>query len=171
MAEGGYEGVEFGKRQTPHDIRKQAYWTHLAGGFHVYGHNDNWQAPHRWHEWIDAPGARHLRVFRDAMTSVPHWWQLVPDPSLLVADAGGGYSRNMAAHSAAGEWVLTYLSEPSTVTLRLDSLTAGASFRANWIDTTTGTRTPAGTFTTTDPVSFTSPPGWEEDAVLLVEAE
>jgi hypothetical protein len=170
MAEGGYEGLEFGKTQTAHDIRKQAYWTHLAGGFHVYGHNDNWQAPLRWEEWIDAPGAQHLRVFRDVVTSVPHWWNLIPDPSLLVSGAGSGYSLNMAARSAVGDWVLAYLSEPSTVTLRLDAL-AGRTIRAHWIDPTTGARTPAGTVATTGPASFTSPPGWEEDAILLVGAE
>ena len=40
VAEMGYEGVEFGKLQTAHQIRQQAYWTQLAGGHHVYGHND-----------------------------------------------------------------------------------------------------------------------------------
>ncbi len=54
MAEGGYEGVEFNRPITPLDIRRQAYWTYLAGGHHIYGHNDNWTAPGKWRDWIDA---------------------------------------------------------------------------------------------------------------------
>jgi len=168
MAEGGYEGLEFSKLQTAHDIRKQAYWTHLAGGYHVYGHNDNWQAPLRWQEWIDAPGARHLQVFREVVTSCREWWNLIPDPSLLATGAGSGYSLNMAARCASGDWILAYLSTPSTVTLRLDALTARAQIHAHWIDPISGVRTPAGSFAAASPTPFTSPAGWE-DAVLLAE--
>ena len=35
MAEGGYEGLEFRRLQTAHHIRKQAYWSQLAGGHHI----------------------------------------------------------------------------------------------------------------------------------------
>ena len=42
----------FGRPIAPLDIRRQAWWTYLAGGHHVYGHNDNWQGPERWREWI-----------------------------------------------------------------------------------------------------------------------
>jgi hypothetical protein len=169
MAEGGYEGVEFGKLQTPHDIRKQAYWTHLAGGYHVYGHNDCWKAPLRWTEWIDAPGAQHLHVFRDVATSCREWWNLIPDPSLIVSGRGDGYALNLAARSASGDWILAYLSEPSTVSLRLDAITTAERISAQWIDPRTGARTPAGSFPTANVVSFTTPPGWE-DAALLAEA-
>ncbi|MCK4276385.1 MAG: DUF4038 domain-containing protein, partial [Phycisphaerae bacterium] len=62
MAEGGYEGMEFDKLQTPHDIRKQAYWTQLAGGYHVYGCNEAWTSPASWERWLEAPGAGQLRV-------------------------------------------------------------------------------------------------------------
>ncbi len=63
MAEGGYEGVEFGRLQTAYEIRQQAYWTQLAGGYHVYGHNDAWINPERWQDWIDAPGAQEPAAF------------------------------------------------------------------------------------------------------------
>jgi hypothetical protein len=170
MAEGGYEGVEFGKLQTAHQIRQQAYWTQLAGGHHVYGHNDAWQAPLDWARWIDAPGSGHLQAFKAVITACDGWWDLIPDQSLLVSGAGDGYALNVAARSATGQWTLAYLSEPSTVSIRLDAIRASNWARAQWIDPTSGQRTPAGTYATTDAPDMTCPTGWQ-DAVLLLEAE
>jgi hypothetical protein len=65
--------------------------------------------------------------------------------------------------------VLAYLSEPGTVSLRLETLTAGKQARAEWINPASGAREPAGMFARTGTEAFTSPPGWE-DAVLFVEA-
>ena len=169
MAEGGYEGIEFGKRQTAHQIRQQAYWTQLAGGHHVYGHNDAWQTPSSWQEWLDSPGSRDLQIFQEIITSRDEWWTLVPDQSILVSSAGSGYALNAAARSAAGRWVLVYLSEPGTVSIRLDAITAGRRANAQWIDPTSSRRMPAGEFAAANTQSFVCPPGWQ-DAVLLVEA-
>ncbi len=168
MAEGGYEGVEFGKLQEVHHIRKQAYWTQLAGGHHVYGHNDAWTAPLNWPAWIDAPGACHLRVFKDIFTSLPGWWHLVPDSSIIVSGAGRGYPLNVAARSAGGDWLVAYLSEPSTVSIRLEGITAGRLGKAHWIDPRTGDRLPAGEYPVGLTPSFTTPAGWE-DALLFLE--
>ena len=166
MAEGGDEGVEFDRLQTPHHIRKQAYWTQLCGGHHVYGHNDCWMYPERWQEWLQAPGAGYLKIFRQIITSCEGWWDLIPDQSLFASGAGEGFHLNAAARDADGRWLLAYLSEPCTVSLRLDALRAGQA-TAWWIDPTSGERTPAGDFTAAGVESFTSPAGWE-DAVLLV---
>jgi hypothetical protein len=168
MAEGGYEGVEFGKRQTTLEIRRQAYWTHLAGGHHVYGHNDAWTAPQRWAEWIDALGAASLQVFRDILTGLPEWWQIVPDATLLTAGAGsGGLAQHLAARHVAGEWVLVYLSEPGTVSVRLDVLAENRAHRAVWIDPRNGARVPAGAITAQPEMAVTSPTDWE-DALLWI---
>jgi hypothetical protein len=163
MAEGGYEGVEFGKTQTALEIRQQAWWTQLAGGYHVYGHNDAWQAPQEWEKWLDSPGSRDLKVFRDVITSLPEWWKLVPDQSLLAAGTGSGFSLNAAARHSGGHWAVAYLSTPSTVTLLPDPLDRPC--RAAWINPSTGARTPAGS----PAMAFTTPAGWS-DAVLLLEA-
>lgn len=170
MAEGGYEGAEMGQTQTPHDIRKQAYWTQLAGGHHVYGHNDNWVSPAAWRRWIDSPGSRHLRIFREIITARDRWWEMVPDASLLASGAGSGSSLNAAARSPDGRWVLAYLPEPSCVSLRLGAIPPGASARACWIDPTTGDRHAAGAADPAGAWEFTTPQGWQ-DAVLLVEAK
>jgi hypothetical protein len=167
MAEGGYEGVEFGKRQTALEIRRQAYWTYLAGGHHVYGHNDAWTAPQRWAEWLDAPGAASLKVLRDILTSVPEWWHLVPDATLLTAGAGsGGIAQNLAARHSAGAWVLVYLSAPGTVSVRLDTLAGSRARSAEWIDPRDGARVSTGEITG-QVTTLTSPASWE-DALLYI---
>ena len=169
MAEGGYEGVEFGKLQTAQTIRKQAYWTQLAGGYHVYGHNDAWKSPLAWEQWLDAPGSRHLRLFREIMLSCDGWWDLVPDPSLLTRGVRSGEALNTAARSAAGDWLLVYLSEPGEVSVRLDALVGGDRAQATWIDPSSGERRPAGAFRAGGVQDFCSPRGWE-DALLRVDA-
>ena len=170
MAEGGYEGLEFNRLQTPHDIRKQAYWTQLAGGHHVYGHNDSWAAPAQWQSWLDAPGSTQLSVFRKVITSLEAWWELIPDPALFASGKGNGFALNSAARSGSDRWILAYLSESSTLSLRIDRLPARRRVRAVWIEPASGNRLPAGSYPAVEVVSFTTPAGWE-DALLLAEPE
>lgn len=170
MAEGAYEGLEFGKLQTAHHVRKQAWWTQLAGGYHVYGHNDAWMAPTKWREWVDAPGASSMKVFREILTSCSEWWGMVPDQSIITEGAGSGFEMNLAARAGSGQWVLAYLSEPATVALRMEVIKSGKKVRAWWIDPASGERTPAGTFAAKGIERFTSPEAWE-DAVLFIEGE
>ena len=167
MAEGGYEGLEFRRLQTAHHIRKQAYWSQLAGGHHIYGHNEHWTAPTAVAQWLDSPGSQHLRIFQEVMTAIDGWWDLAPDASILASGAGSGDRLNLAARSTEGRWVVVYLSEASTVSVRLDAITAGSRVRAWWIDPTCGDRQSAGSFDAQGAQSFTSPQGWE-DALLYV---
>lgn len=169
MAEGGYEGVEFGREISPADIRRQAYWTYLAGGHHVYGHNDNWQAPERWRDWIRSPGACGLSVYRRIVTSLDSWWSIVPDQSIIAEGVRSGAELNAAARSAAGDWALAYLSSPCTARIRMDRIKSSDSVDATWVDPRTGDRHAIGRFRYEDVHSFTSPDGWE-DALLLLNA-
>ena len=169
MAEGGYEGVEFGRLITPADIRRQAYWTYLAGGHHVYGHNDNWQAPERWRDWIDSPGSSHLAVFRRVIESLDRWWTIVPDQSIIAKGVGAEGRLNAAGRAAAADWALVYLSNPCAASVRMDRIKASDSIAAFWIDPRTGERHEAGMFAYADVPEFTTPQGWE-DALLLLEA-
>jgi hypothetical protein len=68
-----------------------------------------------------------------------------------------------------GDALLAYFSHPSTVTLRMDRITAAKAARAAWIDPRTGTRSLIGDVPTTGTHGFTVPEGWP-DALLLVEA-
>ncbi len=168
MAEGGYEGVEFDRLQTPHDIRKQAFWSQLAGGHHVYGHNDAWTSPLAYEAWLDAPGARDLHTFREIFEGLDAWWTLVPDPKLLVSDGRSNALRAMAARAADARWTMIYLSEPCTVTVPpgVPAVQDGAL----WVHPSSGQRRSARGSVTAAGIAFTCPEAWE-DAVLLLEAE
>ena len=168
LAEGGYEGEQFGKVHAPLLIRQQAYWTALAGGYHVYGHNDAWSWPRKWAQWLDTPGVRQLRIFREIITSLEDWWELVPDQSLLGASAGSGMELSAAARSASPGWVIAYLSHPGTVTLGLDAIAGFAPTKVQWINPATGETLPAKPPKSPGP-SFRAPTAWE-DAVLIVKS-
>ncbi len=168
MAEGGYEGFEFGRLQTPLEIRKQAYWSHLAGGHHSYGHNDNWVSPSSWKSWTDSPGSFQMGVYREVITSCREWWNWIPDQSVFASGEGSGLTLNVAARSASGDWLLAYLSSKTTVSVKMDKLTAGNTIKALWIDPRDGSKTRIGHFPNTGTRSFSTPSGWE-DAVLLLK--
>jgi len=169
MAEGGYEGVEFGRTITPHDLRRQAYWTYLAGGHHVYGHMGNFETPDQWREWAHSPGARSITVFRQVLTSLNGWWRLVPNQSIIEEGVGAGISLNAAGQTPEGDWALVYLSGPTTASIRMDRIKTSDTIAVSWIDPRDGGRQPAGTFNYDDVTPFTTPVGWE-DALLLLEA-
>jgi len=168
MAEGGYEGIEFDRLQTAYEIRKQAYWTQLAGGHHVYGHNESWMHPLRWSEWLDSPGSRDLKRFREILTALPSWWTLTPASFLLSDGPDWDHNRVTAAYSEPGGWILIYFSEPGTAKLRAYAEPLRARNKANWIDPRNGNHSPANPMASKDRLEFTSPSDWE-DAILLVE--
>ncbi len=71
MDEGAYEaGTEYGFPVTPLLIRRQAYYSYLAGGFHTYGHNDSWRALPTWRAALDAPGAFQLGKLRETLHKI-----------------------------------------------------------------------------------------------------
>jgi hypothetical protein len=168
MAEGAYEGIEFGKLQTPLEIRKQAYWSLLSGGHYSYGHNDNWSSPSSWKSWIDSLGSLNMLTYRKIVTGCREWWNLIPDQSVFASGEGSGYALNVAARSAAGEWVLAYLSQSTTISIKLDKITADRNVEASWIDPVTGVRKKIGRFANDGIQRFTTPEGWQ-DALLLLE--
>jgi hypothetical protein len=90
------------------------------------------------------------------------WWKLVPDQEILLNPGKG----NVAARSADGDWLLAYLTAPSSATVNMDKLTAGKTVEAFWINPATGVKLPIGKYPNVGICSFTMPGGWE-DAVLL----
>jgi hypothetical protein len=104
------------------------------------------------------------------------WWKLIPDQSVFARGAGGEKILNVAACSSDGDSVLVYLSNPTTVSLHMNKITAArtggrsAATRARWVDPETGAETAIGEFPTTGTRAFTTPEG-HPDAVLLLDAE
>lgn len=195
MAEGVYEGgVEYGFEVTPLWLRRQAYYTYLAGGHHSYGHrtytylargHHSKSYPDRysglalptWREALSAPGALQMGVVKKILQAQKEWWNLVPDPSVFAECSNvesptarkekKNRPRNVAACCSTGEWILAYLDRNVTVTINLEKLSF-SKVKASWISPTNGARNAIGSFTETGTKSFVMPSGWE-DALLLVE--
>jgi len=86
MAEGAYEaGFEYGFDVTPLWVRRQAYYSYLAGALHAYGHNSNWRLLPTWKADLGAPGAVQMGVLRKIFEARPEWWLLVPDQSVFAS--------------------------------------------------------------------------------------
>src|SRR5262249_567684 len=128
LGEGSYEdGPQYPTR--PIDalkIRKQAYWSYLAGGYHTYGNTNTWnfgcykpEGTQDWKAALDSPGAAHLSVLTRFFTSL-EWWQLIPDQPAFAGGPGSGETLNAAMRSNNGNRILVYLSSPAPVWLRLD---------------------------------------------------
>jgi hypothetical protein len=170
MAEGAYEaGSEYGFPVTPLWVRRQAYYSYLAGGHHTYGHNDSWRILPTWKEALDSPGAVQMGILKRIFAARSEWWFLVPDQTVF---ATGGQNEGEVLHLAArhqgGEWLIVYLGDTASFSVNMNKLSA-ARVRACWIDPRTGEESPIGVFGNTGVKTFTTPTGWE-DALLVLEA-
>jgi len=170
MAEGAYEqGSEYGFDVSPLWIRRQAYYSYLAGAHHTYGHNDSWRVLPTWKQALDAPGAVQLGIIKKVFQALSEWWYLVPDQSIFTT--GGqtqGQILNLAARHKDGKWIIVYLGSKASFSISMDKL-ARAKVDARWIDPKTGDSTVAGSFGNTDVQSFSTPENWE-DAILILRS-
>jgi len=169
MLEGVYEkGEEYGFPITPLLVRREAYYTCLAGGFHGYGHNDSWRVKPGWRAALDDPGARQMAILKNIFIGLPEWWTMIPDQT--VFNRGGniqGDALNLAARSATGRWLVCYLAGEASVSINMSRITAGETTSAAWINPATGDRLPIGTFSPIGARDFSRPADWA-DAVLVV---
>lgn len=170
LGEGAYEeGPEYPSGPiTPLLVRRQAYWSFLAGGFHTYGHNDMWRRNSTWAESLLSPGARQLGVLAH-LFAARRWWELQPDQALFAHGVGEGKTLNAAARASDARSALVYLSSPCAVRVNLDRLT-GPAVRAAWVDPRTGEECALGVYPTEESVDLSTPAGWE-DAVLTLDAQ
>jgi hypothetical protein len=170
MAEGAYEeGSEYGFDVTPLWVRRQAYYSYLAGAHHTYGHNDSWRLLPTWREALDAPGATQMGLLRRIFEGLTEWWYLVPDQSVLVR--GGqtdGKVLTLAARHKDGKWLLVYCGDEATIAIDAARL-AGQESQAFWIDPRTAERLAPVRFANRGERTFMTPAGWE-DALLVVES-
>jgi hypothetical protein len=170
MAEGAYEaGTEYGFDVTPLWIRRQAYYSYLAGAHHTYGHNDSWRVLPTWRKALDAPGAVQMGILKKIFLGLNEWWYLVPDQSIF-AEGGNttGKILNLAARHKDGKWIMVYLAGKADFSINMNKLSPVGKAKASWVDPRTGERVPAGNFSNTGVQSFSTPDGWE-DALLILE--
>jgi hypothetical protein len=171
MAEGAYEaGSEYGFAVTPLWIRRQAYYSYLAGAHHTYGHNDSWRVLPTWKKALDAPGAFQMSVLKKIFLARKEWWYLTPDQSIFASGGRtGGDVLNLAARHKDGKWIMVYLGSKSSFSIRMNKVAAGSKVSAFWIDPRTGRSLSIGGFSNTAVKPFSTPAGWE-DALLILEA-
>jgi hypothetical protein len=170
MAEGAYEaGSEYGFEVTPLWIRRQAYYSYLAGAHHTYGHNDSWRVLPTWKKALDAPGACQMGILKKIFLARTEWWYLVPDQSIFAS--GGktdGRVLNLAARHKDGKWIMVYLGSKSSFSINMNKITAGNKVNAFWIDPKTGDLVSTNNLANKAVESFSTPDGWE-DAILILE--
>jgi hypothetical protein len=171
MAEGAYEsGSEYGFAVTALWIRRQAYYSYLAGAHHTYGHNDSWRVLDTWKEALDAPGACQMGVLKKIFLARRQWWYLVPDQSIFASGGNtAGDVLNLAARHIDGRWVMVYLGSKSSFSINMEKITAAETVRAFWIDPKTGESVSIGDFPNKAVKSFSTPDGWQ-DSLLVLEA-
>ena len=144
LGEGAYEdGPEYPQGPiTPLVVRRQAWWTVMAGGFHTYGQNQMWRMEPGWEKTFDTPGAGHVARMKEIVTSLP-WWEMTPDQGLFATGVGSERTLNAAMRSVRGDRALVYLSSQCTFTLHLDKILS-KNVRVTWISPTTGERREGG---------------------------
>ena len=72
---------------TPLVVRRQAWWSVMAGGFHTYGQNQMWRMEPGWDNTFDTPGADNVAKMKEIVTSLP-WWEWLPDQGLFATGIG-----------------------------------------------------------------------------------
>ncbi len=170
MGEGAYEdGSEYGFDVTPLWVRRQAYYSFLAGAHHTYGHNDSWRVLPMWKQALDAPGAVQMGVLRTIFEAREEWWYLVPDQTILaIGGITEGRVLDLAARHKDGKWLMVYLADRASFSIDLSKLSGADRATAFWIDPRTGGQTPIRDFPARGVQEFMTPEGWE-DALLIVE--
>ena len=169
MGEGAYErGSEYGFDVTPLWIRRQAYYSYLAGAHHAYGHNDSWRVLPTWLQALDAPGAAQLGLLKRIFLEREEWWRLVPDQSLLSEGSViDGQVLNLAARHEDGRWAMVYCGAPASFAVDTRKI-ADPAVTAFWLDPRDGQKVPVGTLSRHAAEAFSTPEGFE-DALLVLE--
>ncbi len=177
LIESSYEGEH---NSSEAQIRRQAYWTILCGGFgHVFGNNPIWHfdgpglfpVKETWRQAMDLPGSVSMKHWGDLFRS-RKWQELVPDLKHEVVTKGLGEFRGLdylaAARTADGGTVVAYLPTSRAITVNMSKI-SGKQARAWWFDPRSGEASTAGAFATQGLHEF-SPPGPGDWVLVLDDA-
>ena len=154
MEEGYYDGENYGVGLSPPIatnlmLRKQAYWTILAGGLAGYiGGTQYYDFHTGWQTAIDDTAATQLSYFA-LFTQSYAWYNLVPDQTHTVVTAGYGTPTGngtgdietdnyvTAARDPDGSVILAYCPVSTSITVDMTKLRGPAA--ARWYDPTANT--------------------------------
>jgi len=167
LIESTYEGEH---NASEVQIKRQAYWAVLCGGFgHVFGNRPIWLFEKGWQAAMDIQGSTSMmhwgRLFRSRK-----WYELVPDQQHEVVTKGLGEFRGLdylsVARTMNGCRVIAYMPTSRTITIDLSKIN-GDRVKAWWFDPQTGITTSRGEFETHGLEFFTPPK--EGDWILVVD--
>ncbi len=175
LIESSYEGEH---NASDVQIRRQAYWSVLCGGFgHVFGNNPIWHFTGpgifpintTWQQALDLPGSAGMQFWGELFQS-RDWYDLIPDQKHEVVTSGLGEFRGLdylaAARTSNGSTVIAYM--PTSRTIGVDmSKIVGGQVKAWWFDPRNGKAAAAGTFPASGTHDFTPPR--EGDWVLVLD--
>jgi hypothetical protein len=186
MIESDYE---FERDSTPATLRREEYWSILAGAAgQLYGNGYTWPFSKGWKEKLDTPGAVQMAYVK-ALFEPRAWQELVPDQKHEALTAGYGtfdasttpgncYGMTSdyvtTARTPDGSLVMAFLPTRRTVTVDMTRLAAPAT--ARWYDPSRGTYTEVkgSPFPNREKHNFT-PPGnngdGDGDWVLVLETK
>ena len=180
LGECAYEnGPEYGTGPiTAHVMRKQAWWTFMAGGFFTYGQDRMWRMGEGWINTLDTPGAKNMTQFR-TIASKRDWWKMIPDQSVFGDGVSSGRTLNTALWSTDDTCMMIYLSSQCNVMVHLEKIRTKTA-KALWINPVTGEERDGGVHETGNEVEGKDPavgkcglfsvPLYWEDAVLIIDA-
>lgn len=151
-------------------IRRQAYWTTLCGGFgHVIGNKPIWGFEPGWQKAMDAVGSVGMMYWGKLFRS-RRWFDLVPDQEHKVVTDGLGEFWGLdyltAARTSDGGTVIAYMPTTRTITVDMTKLSA-SKVNAWWFDPRTGKSTSAGSFPASGSRQFT--PLAQGDWVIVLD--
>ena len=167
MIESIYEGEH---NSSEVQVRRQAYWTVLCGGFgNVFGNRPVWSFDPGWQAAMDSPGSVGMMYWGKLFRS-RRWFDLVPDQDHKVFTDGlgefWGWDYLGAARTSDGSTAIAYMPSARTITVDMTKLPKGEAV-AWWFDPRTGKASRAGTWPAEGTRQFT-PPG-DGDWVLVLD--
>lgn len=168
-------------RIDSHKVRSQAYTALLAGAAgHAYGAMDNFwlyrdgdgpfpkDGYQPWRQAIAYEGSTQVGLMRRLFELRP-WYNLVPDPSIVVKGEGKSPNRVVAARAADGGFIVVYLPRGGSVEIKTRTL-SGKSVQARWYDPRNGTWKEIGAFPNGETREFIAPDqGPRSDWVLVLD--
>lgn len=177
LIESTYEGEH---NSSEVQIRRQAYWTVLCGGFgHVFGNNPIWHfdgpglfpVKDTWRQAMDLTGSVSMQHWGDLFRS-RKWYELVPDLRHEVVTKGLGEFLGLdylaAARTPDGSTVIAYMPTSRTITVDTSKI-SGSKANAWWFDPRSGEASPADSHATQGLAEY-SPPGPGDWVLVLDDA-
>jgi hypothetical protein len=162
-------------------LRRQAYWSILRGGFgHVFGCTPIWYFGEGWEAALEGAGSRGMAHFAEAFRDRP-WWKLEPEAApgvgwdprwqgrrLLISGHGESRGLDFCATARAADGTLAMAYMPTARNLTLDgSVLSVPRLRLSWFDPIRGGWRDGGERDSAERMEL-APPG-EQDWLLAIE--